>query len=62
MENINISLLDLGDDILNIICDYVKQDNNIREFNEITKKEIFDYVDKKMKKKKRSKRRIQPCK
>ena len=27
MENNNINLLDLGDDILNIIGDYVKKDN-----------------------------------
>ena len=47
MENMN--LLDLDNDILNIIGDYVKQDNKIREFNELTKKDIFDYVDKKMK-------------
>ena len=44
-----INLLDLDNDILNIIGDYVKKDNNIRQFNELTKKEIFDYVDKKMK-------------
>ena len=47
MENMN--LLDLNNDILNIIGGYVKADNNIRQFNELTKKEIFDYVDKKMK-------------
>jgi hypothetical protein len=47
MENMN--LLDLNYDILNIIGDYVKADNNIRKFNELTKKEIFDYVDLKMK-------------
>ncbi len=41
------NLLDLDNDVLNIIGDYVKQDNNIREFNELIKKEIFDYVDKK---------------
>ncbi len=43
-----LNLLDLNNDVLNIIGDYVKQDNNIREFNELIKKEIFDYVDKKM--------------
>ena len=42
-----INLLDLDNDVLNIIGDYVKKDNNIRQFNELTKKEIFDYVDKK---------------
>ena len=47
MENMN--LLDLDNDVLNIIGDYVKQDNNIRKFNELTKKEIFDYVDIQMK-------------
>jgi hypothetical protein len=43
------NLLDLDNDILNIIGDYVKADNNIREFNELIKKDIFDYVDLKMK-------------
>ena len=43
------NLLDLNNDVLNIIGDYVKQDNNIREFNELIKKDIFDYVDIKMK-------------
>jgi hypothetical protein len=33
----NTNLLDLNNDILNIIGDYVKQDNNIREFNELIK-------------------------
>ena len=31
MENNNINLLDLGDDILNIIGDYVKKDNYIKK-------------------------------
>ena len=48
MYNGNMNLLDLNNDVLNIIGDYVKQDNNIRRFNELTKKEIFDYIDKKM--------------
>ena len=43
------NLLDLNNDVLNIIGDYVKADNNIREFNELIKKDIFDYVDLKMK-------------
>ncbi len=43
-----LNLLDLNNDVLNIIGDYVKQDNNIREFNDLIKKEIFDYVDIKM--------------
>ena len=38
------NLLDLDNDVLNIIGDYVKQDNNIREFNELIKKDIFEYV------------------
>ncbi len=29
----HFNLLDLDNDILNIIGDYVKADNNIREFN-----------------------------
>ena len=56
MENMN--LLDLDNDILNIIGDYVKQDNNIREFNELIKKEIFDYVDIEMKLKRKHARKI----
>ena len=35
------NLLDLNNDVLNIIGDYVKQDNNIREFNELIKKDIL---------------------
>ncbi len=34
-----INLLDLNNFVLNITGDYVKQDNNIREFNELIKKE-----------------------
>ncbi len=41
-----LNLLDLNHDVLNIIGDYVKQDNNIREFNELIKKEIFNEADK----------------
>ena len=46
MEKIN--LLDLDDDILNIIGDYVKKDNidRIEKF----KQDIFEFVDKYMKK------------
>ena len=44
-----INLLDLDNDVLNIIGDYVKADNNTREFNELIKRDIFDYVDIKMK-------------
>ncbi len=44
----HFNLLDLDNDVLNIIGDYVKADNNIREFNELIKKEIFDYIDIKM--------------
>ncbi len=35
MENNNINLLDLGDDILNIIGDYVKKDNHDRYLKEL---------------------------
>ena len=45
MENIN--LLDLNNDILNIIGDYVKKDNVNRIVKE--EKEIFKQVDIKMK-------------
>ena len=41
----NTNLLDLNNDILNIIGRYVKADNDEREFNELIKKDIFDYVD-----------------
>ena len=40
------NLLDLDNDVLDIIGDYVKADNNIREFNELIKKEIFNEADK----------------
>ena len=33
-------LLDLDNDVLNIIGDYDQQDNNIREFNELIKRNI----------------------
>ena len=49
MENMNINLLDLGDDILNIIGDYVKEDNIERISNEKLKQDILKYVDMKMK-------------
>jgi hypothetical protein len=49
MENNNINLLDLGDDILNIIGDYVKKDNIERISNEKLKQDILKYVDMKMK-------------
>ncbi len=35
------NLLDLDNDVLNIIGDYVKQDNNIWEFNELIKKKYL---------------------
>ncbi len=41
-----MNLLDLNNDVLNIIGDYVKADNNRREFQELIKKEIFDEADK----------------
>jgi hypothetical protein len=40
MENNNINLLDLGDDILNIIGDYVKKDKNIKKIEDISKNSI----------------------
>ncbi len=36
-----LNLLDLNNDVLNIIGDYVKQDNNIKEFNELIKKKYL---------------------
>ena len=40
MENNNINLLDLGDDILNIVGDYVKKDNYIKKIEDISKNSI----------------------
>ena len=40
MENMNINLLDLGDDILNIIGDYVKKDIYIKKIEDISKNSI----------------------
>jgi hypothetical protein len=40
MENNNINLLDLDDDILNIIGDYVKKDNYIKKIEDISKNSI----------------------
>ena len=40
MENNNMNLLDLGDDILNIIGDYVKKDNYIKKIEDISKNSI----------------------
>jgi hypothetical protein len=40
MENMNINLLDLGDDILNIIGNYVKKDNHDR-MEELFKKRMI---------------------
>ena len=47
MENMN--LLDLDNDILNIIGDYVKKDNIEEKLNEKLKQDILEYVDTKMK-------------
>ena len=47
MENMN--LLDLDDDILNIIGNYIKEDNIERISNEKLKQDILKYVDTKMK-------------
>ena len=41
------NLLDLDNDVLNIIGDYVKQDNNIREFSELIKKKYLIMLIKK---------------
>ena len=41
------NLLDLDNDVLNIIGDYVKADNRSKE--EKFKKDMFDYIDIKMK-------------
>ncbi len=41
----NMSLLDLKKDILNIIGDYVKADNNIIEFNELKKKCLLKLIN-----------------
>ncbi len=49
MENKNINLLDLDNDILNIIGEYVKKDDIQRISNEKLKKDILEYVDIKMK-------------
>ncbi len=40
MENMNINLLDLGDDVLNIIGDYVKKDIYIKKIEDISKNSI----------------------
>jgi len=40
MEKMNINLLDLGDDILNIIGDYVKKDIYIKKIEDISKNSI----------------------
>ena len=47
MENMN--LLDLDNDVLNIIGDYVKKDNHDRYLKEGYKQDLFDYIDIKMK-------------
>ncbi len=45
----NMNLLDLDNDVLNIIGDYVKKDNHERISNEKLKQEILEYVDIKLK-------------
>ena len=47
MENMN--LLDLDNDVLNIIGNYIKEDNIERISNEKLKQDILEYVDTKMK-------------
>ena len=58
MENMNINLLDLGDDILNIIGDFVQKDNHDRISNEKLKQDLFDYVDTKMKEERKRHREL----
>ena len=41
----NTNLLDLNNDILNIIGDYVKKDNHDRYLKEGYKQDLFDYVE-----------------
>jgi hypothetical protein len=41
----NTNLLDLNNDVLNIIGDYVKKDNLDRILKETLKQDLFDYVD-----------------
>ena len=60
MENNNINLLDLNNDVLNIIGDYVKKDNHNRmekdyykRKDEESKKCIFKYVNGKVREMKR---------
>ena len=48
----NTNLLDLNNDILNIIGDYVKKDNYKREIEvikDVFKQTLFEYLDMKMK-------------
>jgi hypothetical protein len=45
----HFNLLDLDNDVLNIIGDYVKADNYIREFNELKKKTYLIMLILKMK-------------
>ena len=56
MENMN--LLDLDDDILNIIGNYIKEDNIERISNEKLKQDLFDYVDTKMKEERKRHREL----
>ena len=39
------NLLDLDNDVLNIVGDYVKKDNHDRRIKEILKEKRFNYVD-----------------
>ncbi len=43
------NLLDLDNDVLNIIGDYVKKDNIVRNSNEKLKQDILEYADTKIK-------------
>ncbi len=51
------NLLDLNNDVLNIIGDYVKKDNH-RIFNEKLKQDMLNYVDIEMKIETNKKRKI----
>ena len=57
MEKIN--LLDLDNDVLNIIGDYVKADNieRIKEEKQYQKMKLFQFVDEEMKKVKKDARK-----
>ena len=53
----NTNLLDLNNDILEFIGDYVKKDNHDRISNEKLKQDILEYVDLKMKQERKKARK-----